>query len=141
MTNAGALRAGLDVPAGLIFLTPNSSTYGSYLAADAINMSIINYSFDVAIEILNLPLQTYQASSNGTSGQRNNVISYFHPELSSVGTSVYIYDSKAYQWLDIDISYPVNLSSMSFRVYNPVTGIDLNANSMTFNLLINDSEY
>lgn len=141
MTNAGSLRAGLDVPSGINFLTPNSASAGAYLASQPINMSVINYSFDIAIEVLNLPLQTYQASSNGTSGQRNNVISYFHPELSAVGTSVYIYDSKAYQWLDIDISYPINLSSMSFRVYNPVTGLDLNANSMTFNFLINDTEY
>tara|TARA_R110000868_G_scaffold261405_4_gene519546 strand:+ start:322 stop:1845 length:1524 start_codon:yes stop_codon:yes gene_type:complete len=141
MTNAGSLRAGFDVPVGLIIFTPANSYWGGYLDTNPINMSVIQSSFDLAIEILDIPLQTYSASSDGRPGQRNNIISYFHPELSTLGTGVYIYDSKAYQWLDIDISYPLNLSSMSFRVYNPETNIDLNAQSMSFNLLINEKEY
>jgi len=141
MTYAPVLRAGLDIPAGLIYLTPNNSPYGSYTSTNPINMSIINSTFDIAIEILDLPLQTYQASSSGYPGERNNVVAYFRPELSSVGTSVYQYSSSCYQWLDIDISYPVNLSSMSFRVYNPETGIDINAQNMSFNLMISEKEY
>ena len=141
MTLSGALRAGLDVPPGIIFLTPNTSSYGVYQSTTPINMSVVNSSFDLAIEVLDLPLQTYSASSNGRSGERNNIISYFHPELSTVGSQTYIYDSKAYLWLDIDITYPVNLSSMSFRVYNPETNIDLNAQNMSFNLIVSDKEY
>jgi len=141
MTDAAVLRAGLDIPAGIIYLTPNNSPYGSYTSTNPINMSIINSTFDIAIEILDLPLQTYQASSSGYPGQRNNVVAYFRPELSSVGTSVYQYSSSCYQWLDIDITYPVNLSSMSFRVYNPETGIDINAQNMSFNLMISEKEY
>ena len=140
-TNAAILRAGLDIPAGIIYLTPNSSVYGLYTSTQSINLSIINSTFDIAMEILDLPLQTYQASSNGYPGQRNNVVAYFRPEPSSVGTSVYTYNSASYQWLDIDITYPVNLSSMSFRVYNPATGLDLNAQNMSFNLIINEKEY
>jgi hypothetical protein len=104
-------------------------------------MAIVNSSFDIAIEVLDLPLQTYQASTNRKPGERNNVLAYFHPEYSQVGTGTYIYDSRAYQWLDIDISYPMNLSSMSFRVYDPDTGTGLDALSMSFNLLIGTSEY
>tara|TARA_R110000868_G_scaffold131790_9_gene342067 strand:- start:1553 stop:3028 length:1476 start_codon:yes stop_codon:yes gene_type:complete len=141
MTDAGTLQSGLDVPPGVILLTPPSSYYGTYTAETRINLSILKSSFDLAIEILDIPLQTYAASSNGRSGQRNNVVAYFHPELSAVGTSVYVYNSASYQWLDIDISYPLNLSSMSFRVYNPDTNIDLNAHSMSFNLLIGDKAY
>jgi hypothetical protein len=141
MSNAGPLRAGLDVPPGLNLLSPQNSPAGVFLCQSSINMSIINSSFDIALEILDLPLQTYQASSDRKPGQRNNVISYFHPELSAIGTSTYIYDSRAYQWLDIDISYPINLSSLSFRIYDPQTGLGLDALSMTFNLLIGTSEY
>jgi len=141
MTNAGSLRAGFDVPIGIIILSPSNSYWGIFTDAQAINMSIIQSSFDLAVEIMDIPLQTYSAASDGRPGERNNIISYFHPELSTIGTGVYIYDSKAYQWLDIDISYPLNLSSMSFRVYNPDTNIDLNAQSMSFNLLINETEY
>jgi len=141
MTDAGSLRAGFDIPVGLIIFTPSSSYWGGYLNTTPINMSIIQSSFDLALEIMDIPLQTYSASTDGRPGERNNIISYFHPELSTLGTGVYIYDSKAYQWLDIDITYPLNLSSMSFRVYNPETNIDLNALSMSFNLLINEKEY
>jgi len=141
MTDANALRAGLGIPPGFIFLTPNNSSFGSYQSVNAINMSVVNYAFDFAIEILNIPLETYQASSSGAPGQRNNVIAYFLPSLSNVGTSLYTYTSSTYQWLNVDISYPLNLSSLSFRVYNPATGIDINADSMTFNLMLSDKEY
>lgn len=141
MTEAIALRAGLNIPPGFILLTPNSSSFGSYQSAGAINMSVVNSAFDFAIEILNIPLETYQASSSGAPGQRNNVIAYFLPALSNVGTSLYTYASSCYQWLNVDISYPLNISSLSFRVYDPATGLDINADSMTFNLMISDKEY
>lgn len=141
-TASGVLRAGLDIPAGLITLRPNSSPTGIYLNdGNVINMSIINSSFDIAVEILDIPLQTFQASDDGRPGARTNVLAYFHPEISSLGTSNYFYDSKAYQWLDIAISYPVNLTSLSFRVYNPETGINIKASTLSFNLMINDKEY
>jgi len=141
MSNSGALRAGLDVPAGLNILTPMNSPTGEFKCQSSINMAVINTSFDIALEILDLPLQTYQASTSRKPGQRNNVVSYFHPEFSQVGTGAYIYDSKAYQWLDIDITYPMNLSSMTFRVYDPETGTGLDALNMSFNLLIGRDEY
>jgi len=141
MSKAGSLRAGLDVPAGLVVLSPQDSPLGQYTSQASINMAIVNSSFDIAIEILDLPLQTYQASTSRKPGERNNVISYFHPEFSQVGTGTYIYDSKAYQWLDIDVTYPLNVSSLSFRVYDPDTGAGLDALSMSFNLLINETEY
>ena len=141
MSQAGSLRAGLDVPSGLNILNPQNSPAGSFLCQSSINMAIVNSSFDVAIEVLDLPLQTYQASTSRKPGERNNVLCYFHPEFSQVGTGTYIYDSRAYQWLDIDISYPVNLSSLTFRVYDPDTGTGLDALNMSFNLLIGTDEY
>lgn len=141
MSKSGSLRAGLDVPSGLNVLTPTNSPLGAFKSQSSINMAIVNSSFDIAIEVLDLPLQTYQASTNRKPGERNNILAYFHPEYSQVGTGTYIYDSRAYQWLDIDISYPVNLSSMSFRVYDPDTGTGLDALSMSFNILIGTSEY
>jgi hypothetical protein len=141
MTTASALRAGLALPAGLIVLAPQVSDYGSYTSVNQINMSVINSTFDLAIEVLDLPLQTYQASSNRNQGSRQNIIAYFTPYLSNVGTNTYTYAASCYQWLDIDISYPLNISSLSFRVFNPNTGIDLPADSMSFNLMINTTEY
>lgn len=141
MTNSRALRAGLDVPSGQMILTPTNSPLGQFKCQTGINMSIINTAFDIAIEILDLPLQTYQASSDRKPGSRVNVVSYFHPELSNFGAGTYIYDSRANVWLDIDITYPLNLTSLSFRVYDPNTGVGIDASEMTFNLLISSTEY
>lgn len=141
MSNSGSLRAGLDVPGGLNILTPINSPIGEFKCQSSINMAVVNSSFDIAIEILDLPLQTYQASTSRKPGERNNVVCYFHPEFSQVGTGAYIYDSRAYQWLDINVTYPINLSSLSFRVYDPDTGTGLDALSMSFNLLISKEQY
>jgi len=141
MSNSRALRAGLDVPSGQMILTPTNSPLGQFKCQTGINMSIINTAFDIAIEILDLPLQTFQASSDRKPGSRVNVVSYFHPELSNFGAGTYIYDSRANVWLDIDITYPLNLTSLSFRVYDPNTGVGIDASEMTFNLLISSTEY
>ena len=140
-TTANALRAGLGVPNGLLLCVPQNSDFGAYNGSEAMNLSAINSSFDLALEILDLPLQTYQASSDRKPGSRQNIVCYFRPVLTNVGTNAYTYDSLAYQWLDIAASYPLNLSSLSFRVFNPATGLGLTAESMTFNLMINTLEY
>jgi hypothetical protein len=139
---SGALRAGLGVPDGLLLFTPQNSDFGAYLGSEPMNLSKINSSFDLALEILDLPLQTFQGnSSRNQLGSRNNVVCYFRPNQSNVGTNSYHYDSTAYQWLDIAITYPVNLSSLSFRVYNPYSGQNLVASNLTFNLIISDLAY
>tara|TARA_R110000868_G_scaffold39444_2_gene137421 strand:+ start:318 stop:1766 length:1449 start_codon:yes stop_codon:yes gene_type:complete len=140
-TLAGALRAGLNVPNGLLLCAPQNIDFGSYTGIGAMNLSAINSSFDLALEILDLPLQTYQASTDRKPGSRQNIVCYFRPVLSNVGTNAYTYESTSYQWLDISVSYPVNLSSLSFRVFNPTNGVGLTASSMTFNLMINEKEY
>ena len=141
-SESGPLRSGLAVPDGLLLFTPQNSDFGSYLGAESMNLSKINSSFDLALEILDIPLQTFQGnSSRNQLGSRQNVVCYFRPEQSNVGTNSYIYDSLAYQWLDIDISYPVNLSSLSFRVFNPYTNQNLVASNLTFNLMISDIAY
>ena len=140
-TTANALRAGLGVPNGLLLCSPQNSDFGAYNGSEAMNLSAINSSFDLALEILDLPLQTYQASTDRKPGSRQNIVCYFRPVLTNVGTNAYTYDSTAYQWLDIAAAYPVNLSSLSFRVFNPASGVGLTAESMTFNLMINDKEY
>ena len=140
-TDAGVLRAGFGVPLGQIILTPNNSWWGAYFNSSAINMSVVQSTFDLALELLDIPLQSYAAASDGRPGARTNVVAYFHPELSNIGTGIYVYTSSNYQWLDIDISYPLNLSSLSCRVYNPDNNLPLDALSMSFNLMIDDNSY
>ena len=139
--NAASLRSGLDLPGGLLICTPQQSSFGSYAGLTAINMALINSLFDIALEVIDLPLQTFQASSDGRPGSRKNVLAYFRPELSQVGSNTYRFDVNIFDWLDIAATYPLNLSSLSFRVFNPSTNTDLVMNSCSFNLLINTKEY
>jgi len=138
---AATLRSGLDLPGGLLICTPQQSSFGSYAGTSTVNMALINSLFDIALEVLDLPLQTYQADSSGFPGSRKNVLAYFRPELSQVGSNTYRFDVNIFDWLDIAVTYPLNLSSLSFRVFNPSTNQNLAMNSCSFNLLINTKEY
>ena len=103
--------------------------------------SIINSLFDIALEVIDLPLQTYQGDTSGFPGSRKNVLAYFRPELSQLGSNTYRFDVNIFDWLDIAVTYPINLSSLSFRVFNPSTNQNLVMSSCSFNLLINTKEY
>jgi hypothetical protein len=139
--SAATLRSGLDLPGGEILCTPQQSSFGIYTGLTAINMALINSLFDIALEVIDLPLQTFQANSDGKPGSRKNVLAYFRPELSQVGSNTYRFDVNIFDWLDIASTYPINLSSLSFRVFNPSTNTDLVMSSCSFNLLINTKEY
>lgn len=138
---AQSLRSGLDLPGGLLICTPQQSSFGSYSGLTAINMALINSLFDIALEVIDIPLETFQADSSGSPGSRKNVLAYFRPELSQVGSNTYRFDVNIFDWLNIVTTYPLNLSSLSFRVFNPSTNTDLVMTSCSFNLLINTKEY
>jgi len=139
--NATTLRSGLDLPGGQLICTPQQSSFGSYAGTSAINMALINSLFDIALEVIDLPLQTYQGDTSGFPGSRKNVLAYFRPELSQLGSNTYRFDVNIFDWLDIAVTYPINLSSLSFRVFNPSTNQNLVMSSCSFNLLINTKEY
>lgn len=139
--SSSQLRAGLDVPNGRLICTPQLSAFGSYTATNTINMALINTFFDIALEILDIPLETYQADTSGFPGSRKNILAYFRPELTQVGSNTYRFDVNIFDWLDIPITYDLNLTSCSFRLLNPDNNSDLKFSSCSFNLLINDKEY
>ena len=138
---AGQLRAGLSVPNGILLCNPQSSSRGNYSGSNNINMALINNLFDIALEIIDIPLETYQADDTGFPGSRKNIVAYFRPELTQVGSNTYRFDVNIFDWLDIPITYDLNLTSCSFRLLNPANNADLLFSSCSFNLLINDKEY
>ena len=138
---AGQLRAGLGVPGGLLLCSPQNSPIGDYSGPNNINMALINSLFDIALEIIDIPLETYQADDTGFPGSRKNIVAYFRPELTDVGSNTYRFDVNIFVWLDIPITYDLNLTSCSFRLLNPSNNADLLFSSCSFNLLINDKEY
>ena len=140
-TKSPALRAGLGVPSGLLLCTPQNTSVGNYTGPNNINMALINNLFDIGLEIIDIPLETYQADDSGFPGSRKNIVAYFRPELTQVGSNTYRFDVNIFDWLDIPITYDLNLTSCSFRLLNPSNNADLLFASCSFNLLINDKEY
>lgn len=148
--NCNALRRGLGLPDHVV-LVPAPFTSGAFLSDATIDFSILNASLDIAIELLDMPLDSFivgdgqfptpMAGINGVrqQGGRKNILAYFTPELST-SENVYRFFQSEYQWLDLINKMPLELSSMTFRVFDPTSGRPLNATNLSFNFLIKDKE-
>lgn len=102
------------------------------------NVNQLRSAFELAIEIIDIPLKTYfsQTGANERNFGRQNVICYFTPTPSNETEGLYSFANSTHQWLDIDNSRDTVLQSLSFRVFNPYTGVSFVSNSLGFNLLI-----
>tara|TARA_R110002126_G_scaffold271492_1_gene415384 strand:- start:461 stop:1939 length:1479 start_codon:yes stop_codon:yes gene_type:complete len=140
-STAPELRAGLNLPNGILLCTPQFSPAGNYTGTGTINMALINIFTDIALEIIDIPLETYQATTSGNPGSRKNIVAYFRPELTQIGSNTYRFDVNIFDWLDVPITFDLNLTSCSFRLVNPATNKDIKFTTCSFNLLINDKEY
>jgi hypothetical protein len=145
--NANTLRQGLGLP-NVVVLQPTVSTAGVFVAATKVDFSIIRGSLDLAIEILDFPIETYQVGASQyplaripTNGKRQpgarvNVLAYFTPLESVDNPEIYSYAQSSYQWLDLANKQPLEFTSLNFRVYVASTGQPLTANQISFNFLI-----
>ena len=147
--NANTLRQGLGLP-NIVVLQPTVSIEGVFVAATKVDFSIIRGSLDLAIEILDFPIETYQVGAsqyplarNPTNGKRQpgarvNVLAYFTPLESVDNPEIYSYAQSSYQWLDLSNKQALEFTSLNFRVYVASTGQPLTANQISFNFLIKD---
>ena len=148
--NSNTLRRGLSLPSHLVIL-PAPSTVGIYEDANPVDFSILNSALDIAIELLDMPLDSYivgdgqypmpmnQVNGRRQQGGRKNILAYFTPELST-SENVYRFAQSEYQWLDLINKMPIELSSLTFRVFEPATGKGLDATNFSFNFLIKDKD-
>jgi len=148
--NCNALRRGLGLPDHVV-LIPAPFTSGLFKSAFSIDFSILNAALDIAIELLDMPLDSFivgdgqfptpMTGTNGVrqQGSRKNILAYFTPELST-SENVYRFFQSEYQWLDLINKMPIELTSMTFRVFDPTTGRPLNATNLSFNFLIKDKD-
>jgi hypothetical protein len=99
-------------------------------------VNFINF-VDLAMDILNLPLQTYisaRSSTSGTTG-RTNTLAFFTPQpQNSSSTSLYSFENKNVTFIDIGNKDPLVIESLQYRIYNP---LDLNSFFVFSNLSIN----
>ena len=129
-------------PAVYIFNPPVAATTSLIQGPAPFNINQLRSAFELAIEILDIPLKTYfaQTGANSRSYGRQNVICYFTPNPSNETEGLYSFANAAHQWLEIDNLSDQIIQSLSFRIFNSYTGQSFVSNSMGFNLLIKDRD-
>lgn len=91
---------------------------------------------DLAIEMSSLNLDSFDSDKRG----RRNVVSYFvvshyDPDPSDIGG--FIYEAKFPAYLSINNEMDIDIGTIVFRVVNIASGLPLEADYVSFNLLIN----
>lgn len=124
---------------GIYTLPPSTNSDISTIISQSIyNVNQLRSAFELAIEILDIPLKNYYANTDpgARSFGRQNVVCYFTPIPSVETEGLYSFANSTHQWLDIDNLNDTVLQSLSFRVFNTYTGVSFVSNSLGFNLLI-----
>jgi hypothetical protein len=127
----------------LYSLSPFQNALVSTITSQSIiNINQLRSAFELAIEIVDIPLKNYfaQTGSASRSFGRQNVICYFTPLPSVETEGLYSFANSTHQWLDIDNTRDVVIQSLSFRIYNPYNGASFISNSLGFNLLIKSAD-
>lgn len=134
-TSASNLRANLGLEANVKTLA--SAITGSYTGEVPVTFG--NY-FDLALEITNLPLQSWVANtSRNSSSRRTNILAYFTPQRVVGNARIYLYESRLLNFLSLNNKEPINIESLQFRIYNILApSVIIDCSSMTFNLFVTD---
>jgi hypothetical protein len=126
-----------------VYFFPNPEQTSSQIISESIiNTLQLRSAFELAVEIVDIPLKTYFATSKNSQfagqGGRQNVVCYFTPEPSIEAQGLYSFANPVHQWLEMDNKSDTYLHSLTFRVFNPYDGTPFISNSMGFNLLIKE---
>ena len=138
-TNCPVLQNGLGFSNNVLNGNTDAGTgYLLFTSDSALNFALF---LDLAIETLNIPLQTYVSKTDGKDCGKRNVLCYFTPTLVSQTDNVYVFENRNLPFLSINNQQSMNLSSMQFRIYNPQSNLmTLSASYLSFNLYIADQD-
>jgi hypothetical protein len=90
---------------------------------------------DLAIEMSSLDLESYDSDKHG----RRNVVSYFivsQYDADAIDKGGFVYEAKTLSYLSINNEMDIDMGTIVFRVINIKTGLPLEADYVSFNLLI-----
>jgi len=95
--------------------------------------------YQLALQIPSIQLESYIANSADRTGSRENNICYFTPQKSSqTNKSVYVWENYELVFVSLSNKQPINLNSIQFRVIDVATRQPVQAESMSFNLYIQE---
>jgi len=111
-------------------------------------IDFFNY-YDIALDILNLALETYVGSSGsnissdksdvfykGIMSGKKNTIAYLLVQRLNPAESIFFNEAKQLNFLSLENKEPLNISSLQFRIYNVGTQLPINFSTASFNLFI-----
>lgn len=107
-----------------------------------------NY-YDIALDVLNLDLQTFVGSSGVSASTdtsqvyykqrisgKKNTLAYFIIQRLQPDESIFFSESKQLIFLDIENRESMSISSLQFRLYNVDSQIPVNFSTASFNLYV-----
>lgn len=123
---------------GLNILQGNVSSTSTFSVTASNGIDFANW-YDLALDCLNLSLETYVAKTNGKDCGKKNTIAYFVMQRISDADALFYAEQKQMVFLSIENKEPISISSMSFRIYDINTLQPVNLTSGSFNLYVADS--
>jgi len=126
-------------------------SFTDHLVIDAPNGIDFSNWYDIALDVLNLNLESYVGSSgvnaasdltavtykNMISGKKNT-LAYFLIQRLNQDESVFFNESKQHTFLSLNNQESINVSSLQFRIYNVATQTPINFSTASFNIFIGD---
>lgn len=95
--------------------------------------------YQLALQIPSIQLESYVANSATRFGSRENNICYFTPQKSSqTNKSIFVWENYELVFVSLSNKQPINLNSMQFRVIDVATRQPVEAESVSFNLYIQE---
>jgi len=95
--------------------------------------------YQLALQIPSIQLESYIANSAARTGSRENNICYFTPQKSSqTNKSVYVWENYELVFVSLSNKQAINLNSIQFRVIDVATRQPVQAESVSFNLYIQE---
>ena len=126
-------------------------SFTNHLVIKAANGIDFSSWYDIALDVLNLNIESYVGSSgsnvvsdpsqvtyrNMISGKKNT-LAYFLIQRLNPDESVFFSESKQLIFLSLNNQQSMSVSSLQFRIYNVATGSPVNFSTASFNLFIGD---
>jgi hypothetical protein len=126
-------------------------SFTDHLVIKAANGIDFSSWYDIALDVLNLNIESYVGSSgsnvvsdpsqvtyrNMISGKKNT-LAYFLIQRLNPDESVFFSESKQLIFLSLNNQQSMSVSTLQFRIYNVATGSPVNFSTASFNLFIGD---
>lgn len=126
-----SLGLGINIIQGNV----SESTQFSYTAPNGIDF--VNY-YDLAIDVLNLSLESYVGFTNGKGSGKKNSLAYFLMQRISDNDSLFYAEQKQMVFLSLENKSGMSVSSLQFRIYDVNTGLPISLTNGSFNIYLGD---